>query len=150
MKNNQLNRVLNLVRHTGDRVVVVDESSNDVLVVMNLSDYESLLKPEPAAMDYTENDFFSDPLESQTLQFDDELVSGPRSVPKNSSKNNIQTTSPRGNIMKRDVNNYKEERNNDEEWFYKGFKNSPHPEETLEDVPEEEEERFYLEPVDES
>ena len=43
MKSSQIERVMNLVRRTGDRCVVMDGASDDVLVMMQLNDYEKLL-----------------------------------------------------------------------------------------------------------
>lgn len=43
MKNSQLNRVLQLVRHTGDRMVVLDPETDDVVVMMRLPEYENLI-----------------------------------------------------------------------------------------------------------
>lgn len=42
MNSKQLNRLLNLVRETNDRLVVADNESDDVFVLMNLDEYESL------------------------------------------------------------------------------------------------------------
>ncbi|MFA5127747.1 MAG: hypothetical protein WC457_01955 [Patescibacteria group bacterium] len=42
MNSKQLNRLLNLVRETGDRLVVADNESDDVFVLMNLDEYENL------------------------------------------------------------------------------------------------------------
>src|SRR3989344_704875 len=44
MNNNQLDRVLRLVKKTGDKVVVVDRESDTVVVLMDLDDYEFLLE----------------------------------------------------------------------------------------------------------
>jgi len=43
MKNNQLNRVINLVRRTGDRVVVMDAETDEVLVLLRLKEYEEII-----------------------------------------------------------------------------------------------------------
>lgn len=43
MKSSQLNRVLKLVRRTGDRFVIMDNSSDEVFVLMNLREYEKNL-----------------------------------------------------------------------------------------------------------
>jgi hypothetical protein len=42
MNSKQLNRLLNLVRETSDRLVVADNESDDVFVLMNLDEYENL------------------------------------------------------------------------------------------------------------
>lgn len=41
----QLRRILNLVRKTGDRMVVTDANGEDVYVVMGLDQYEELVSP---------------------------------------------------------------------------------------------------------
>ncbi len=42
----QLRRILNLVRKTGDRMVVTDGNGEDVYVVMGLEQYENLVIPQ--------------------------------------------------------------------------------------------------------
>lgn len=42
----QLRRILNLVRKTGDRMVVTDTNGDDVYVVMGLEQYENLVIPK--------------------------------------------------------------------------------------------------------
>ena len=42
----QLRRILNLVRKTGDRMVVTDANGDDVYVVMGLEQYENLVIPK--------------------------------------------------------------------------------------------------------
>lgn len=43
MKSAQLNRVLKLVRRTGDHFVIMDNASDEVFVLMNLREYEKKL-----------------------------------------------------------------------------------------------------------
>lgn len=43
MKNSQLNRVLQLVRHTGDRIVIMDPETDEVIVMMRLPEYEEMI-----------------------------------------------------------------------------------------------------------
>ncbi len=45
MKSSQLNRVLGLVKKTGDRLVVMDAQTDEVVVIMRLEEYENLLGP---------------------------------------------------------------------------------------------------------
>ena len=42
MNSKQLNRLLNLVRETGDRLVITDSASDEVFAVMSLDEYENL------------------------------------------------------------------------------------------------------------
>ncbi len=43
MKNSQLNRVIELVKKTNDRLVIMDQTSDDVLVLLPLSEYEKMI-----------------------------------------------------------------------------------------------------------
>lgn len=43
MKQNQLDRIIKLVRRTGDRFVIMDKETEEVMVMVNLSEYENLL-----------------------------------------------------------------------------------------------------------
>lgn len=43
MKNSQLDRVMKLVRRTGDRFVILDKETDEVVAMMNLDEYERLL-----------------------------------------------------------------------------------------------------------
>ncbi|MDO8626220.1 MAG: hypothetical protein Q7K39_02035 [Candidatus Magasanikbacteria bacterium] len=43
MNNSHLQKVLRLIRKTRDRVVVLDQESDDVLVILRLEDYEDLV-----------------------------------------------------------------------------------------------------------
>lgn len=53
----QLKRILNLVRKTGDTMIVTDPNGDDVYVVMNLDQYESLLElPNDSYLETLEND----------------------------------------------------------------------------------------------
>ena len=44
MNNSQLNRVINLIKKTGDRCVVLDKGSEHAMVMMNLDEYEEILE----------------------------------------------------------------------------------------------------------
>lgn len=43
MKQNQLDRIIRLVKRTGDRFVILDRATDEAVVVMNLDEYEDLL-----------------------------------------------------------------------------------------------------------
>lgn len=58
----QLKRILNLVRKTGDTMIVTDPNGEDVYVVMNLDQYESLLNSH-SPISFAEDDL---------VNFDDE------------------------------------------------------------------------------
>ncbi|TAL51114.1 hypothetical protein EPN81_00755 [Patescibacteria group bacterium] len=55
---NHLKRVLDLVRRTGDTMVVVDKDSNDSFVVMDLDRYEMLLDAQEGFEDDVEESDF--------------------------------------------------------------------------------------------
>ncbi len=57
MKPTQLDRVIKLVRRTGDRVLVMDRDSDEVMAIMNLDDYEKLLNGRENVEEMTETDF---------------------------------------------------------------------------------------------
>ncbi len=42
MKNSQLNRVLSLIKTTNDRVVIMDQATDDVVVLLTLTEYEKI------------------------------------------------------------------------------------------------------------
>ncbi|MDO8499957.1 MAG: hypothetical protein Q7S66_04890 [bacterium] len=46
MKSTQIERVLNLVRRTGDRLVIMDNQSDEIFTIMRLGDYEDLLNTD--------------------------------------------------------------------------------------------------------
>jgi hypothetical protein len=50
MQNSQLNRVLSLVRRTGDRMIIMDNESDSVMVLMGLDAYEKMLGTGPDSL----------------------------------------------------------------------------------------------------
>lgn len=52
----QFRRILNLVRHTGDTMVVTDTNGEDVYVIMDIDQYELLLNMEENGLDADLND----------------------------------------------------------------------------------------------
>ena len=50
MQNSQLNRVLSLVRRTGDRMIIMDNESDSVMVLMDLDAYEKMLGTDPESL----------------------------------------------------------------------------------------------------
>ena len=47
MQNPQLNRVIKLVRRTGDRTIIMDNESDTPLMLMDLGAYEKMLDAQP-------------------------------------------------------------------------------------------------------
>src|SRR3989338_9706162 len=56
MKSSQLNQVLRLIRGTGDRAMIMDPAGEEVVVLMNLNDYEALLDQTDDSLAYAEPD----------------------------------------------------------------------------------------------
>ena len=52
--NNQLQKAINIVLRTGDRLVVVNENSDESYVIMNLDEYEKLTRKEKKTSNLTE------------------------------------------------------------------------------------------------
>ena len=48
MQNSQLNRVINLVKRTGEKTVIMDNESDAVMMLMDLGAYEKMLDHTPA------------------------------------------------------------------------------------------------------
>jgi PHD/YefM family antitoxin component YafN of YafNO toxin-antitoxin module len=158
MMENHLKRVLNLIKKTGDTMVVVDKEGEDSFVVMDLDQYEMLLDSQ---MEYEDNvgdaieDFreSEDPQDSQT--------------PPNASDSNIwdvmQEAGEEGETW--DIDQLSEEEYKDLEKQYELFANK-HVEEVIQETQnpiekketqkneqvkkddEYGEEQFYLEPIE--
>lgn len=56
MQNNQLNRLLQLINRTGDRLVVLDKDTDATVVMMEIDEYEKLLNGGPRLEDMSESD----------------------------------------------------------------------------------------------
>ena len=50
MQNSQLNRVINLIKRTGDKTVIMDNESDSALMLMDLGAYEKMLD-QPRGVD---------------------------------------------------------------------------------------------------
>lgn len=59
MKQNQLDRIIKLVRRTGDRFVIMDKDTEETMVLMNLNEYESLLNDTSCLEDLEEEDMLN-------------------------------------------------------------------------------------------
>jgi hypothetical protein len=139
MNNIQLQRTLRLLRRTGDRGIVLDTESDEVFVLMDADAYEKMLpetvglnpeKDGESGLDDYELDDLLEIAEKQKTGIENEK----------SEENKIKTTlTPVAPDKKLNFS---------EDWAAK--KNPILSEESLSDVPheEEEEEKFYLEPVE--
>lgn len=135
MKRTQLNQIINIVRHTGDRVVIMDAESDEIMVLMPFKEYKTLLNS-------SDSDFFSSSF------FEDDIGALPSFEQKKYSNNSK-------NISKKvSLNNLSQKKETlpeidfeEPSWFQE--KNNFLSEESLSDISEEdEEEKFYLEPVE--
>lgn len=139
MNNNQLNRVMRLVRRTGDRCVVLNNESDEAVVVLNLDEYERMLDYDENMCSCCENDcdeniegVEDDALIGQNDDFD---------VPEEVPEFQLEEVKKVDHIMEEIVADLPAIEP-------KNFANVGQ-EESLEGVPTEEADRFYLEPVDE-
>jgi len=69
---NHLNRVLNLVRKTGDTMIVVDKDTDDAFVVMDLDQYELMLDTRIGYEDEWQDEDFN-----ENIRNDSEVVVQP-------------------------------------------------------------------------
>ena len=122
MDNCQLNRVMNLIRRTGDRCVVLDNENSDAMVVMDLDEYERMLDDDERPCSCC--------VEDKDLEEEDDLMADhePEEV---SAEEKIDDFSSKVRDLHEEI-----------------FANIG-TEVKLGEVPVAEEERFYLEPIDE-
>ncbi len=59
MKQNQLDRIIRLVKRTGDRFVILDRATDEAMVVMNLNEYEDLLNTTAEVENLAEEEMLS-------------------------------------------------------------------------------------------
>lgn len=59
MKQNQLDRIIRLVKRTGDRFVVLDRATDEAMVIMNLNEYEDLLNTTTEVSNLAEEEMLS-------------------------------------------------------------------------------------------
>jgi len=159
MNNNQLDRVLRLVKKTGDKVVVVDRESDAVVVLMDLDDYEFLLEESFA------NDGFT-PDEDSEASLDwaaDDLPEEENKDVKSDVNEPVILSTPLKTLEEElPLDAFEKEATQFEEGDQVNFvsestegeqaaqisKISLDKEEKIDDIPDDgEEERFYLEPV---
>ena len=59
MKQKQLDRIIRLVKRTGDRFVILDRDTDEAMVVMNLNEYEDLLNTTTEVENLAEEEMLS-------------------------------------------------------------------------------------------
>lgn len=57
--NNPLNKIINLAKRTGDRVIVTDTEGSEAFVVMNLDEYEKMIGAKDEIRDLSEDELLS-------------------------------------------------------------------------------------------
>lgn len=120
MHDHQLNRVLKLVKRTGDKLVILDQENDEASVLMGLGDYEELLSGGEPLEDLNEREMLD--------------------------------------RVNRDLGNWRAYHEFDDEKEVMDMENDEVTPEVIEKAPqeesladvtaEEEEEKFYLEPVE--
>lgn len=148
MKNDQLQRVLRLLRRTGDRGIVLDAETSEVFVLMDADGYEELLDdaeivdlpplaPADGAVSEDEDDGEGDFVLDDLIDLQEAAVVTDQPV---------KTEQPVARSVKPDL-----EKLSFENAWPKTPERAVLKEESLTDVPEDEpgeEEKFYLEPVE--
>lgn len=178
MNSNQLKRLLNLIKKTGDRLVVADKESDDIFVLMNLEDYEDLsdVTDENFSRDFKDRPELAE--HSPAVLTDEEMVDEINSdiadwsdSQKNlAAERTLEDFGVTGAAEKKEdaVDAALEIKDkapikgaqsmpslndvlSDDKYRKREFNDAPRKgwvdEEDLSDVPAEEEEKFYLEPV---
>lgn len=56
MNKEQLNRIINLIKKTGDKLVVLDQTTEASFILMDLKDYEKLILAKSEVKDLTEDE----------------------------------------------------------------------------------------------
>ncbi len=161
MTNNQLQRVIRLIKKTGDKAVVLDPASDEVLVLMSLDKYEDLAcEADWCGPDHPKTN------DRESFEFDnDSFDNNPF------TEDNLQTSPPLSSANE-DFSGFEPEFSADEateretlptiastvdasqktalQFSPNWAENNATPaEENLADIPhEEEEEKFYLEPIE--
>jgi hypothetical protein len=152
MKNNQLDRLMNLIHKTGDRMVVLDRETDEVVVMMSLDEYENLrdMPNNSGGEDFfvpsSGDDFFSKLSdeekdkdvknnENDKIFEDDSMSRVDEPIFAAPARIKAPETKPASFDLADD-------------WSLNNNNAKTSPEESLADVPAEEEEKFYLEPVD--
>ncbi len=151
MKASQLNRILSLIRKSSEKLLVADSESDDVFVLMKLNDYEDLLSN---ATDSSENE--SDYNEEGANHADfNEMISNFESSnytfpgTKNAENSMFSRGKSVESSMPSNFSDASQKLNFEEdmEWLRGENTRESEAEEDLNDL-EEEEEKFYLEPVE--
>lgn len=182
MKQNQLDRIIKLVRRTGDRFVIMDKETEETMVLMNLNEYESLLNDTSSLEDLGEEDMLNK-LNHDISRWQTQKTRQPMSVWEDERKDSLPTVQIEEILPEvHEVEGLDEmEEIEEDEFEDEGLVSNHEPliestnilesvvekalepttipleigqveqtfgEETLSGLPEDEEEKFYLEPIE--
>ena len=182
MKQNQLDRIIKLVRRTGDRFVIMDKETEETMVLMNLNEYESLLNDTSSLEDLEEEDMLNK-LNHDISRWQTQKTRQPMPVWEDDRKESLPTVQIEEILPEiQEVEDLEEiDEIEDDELEDEGFVSKNEPalesmavlepivekllepttiplevgqveqtfgEETLSGLPEDEEEKFYLEPIE--
>ncbi len=134
MKQNQLDRIIKLVRRTGDRFVIMDKETDETMVLMNLNEYESLLNDTSCLENLEEEDMLNK-LNHDISRWQDQKKRQPIPGWEDNTKKEVEKISEP--VL--ETTNIPLEVGQVEQTF---------GEENLSGLPEDEEEKFYLEPIE--
>lgn len=154
MKQKQLDRIIRLVKRTGDRFVILDRDTDEAMVVMNLDEYEDLLNTTTEVENLAEEEMLS--------RLNSDINRWQEQNEKRATLPQIQYDEPE------EIDEVEEEEQENEPEFEKlpeikdlaevsqeieietseVAPNANFAEEDLSDLPEGEEEKFYLEPIE--
>ncbi|MFA6547556.1 MAG: hypothetical protein WCT11_01270 [Candidatus Magasanikbacteria bacterium] len=146
MQNNQLDRIIRLVRRTGDRFVIMDKETDETMVMMNLDEYENLLNDTSSFEELEEEDMLnklnhdiSRWQEQKSRQPVPEVVDEIEDVEDSELEEVEKPLEPTEPLEPLEPSNIPLETGQVEQVF---------GEESLSGLPEGEEEKFYLEPIE--
>ncbi|MDD4476726.1 MAG: hypothetical protein PHY40_01045 [Patescibacteria group bacterium] len=152
MTDPQLNKILKLIRRTGDRCAILDKDTDSAFMMMSIGEYEKLLDEKETIRDLNEEEMLNKinrdisvwrsehekKEEAKSFEIKDEHI-----------KKNEEDGENFENFGDVDINDFKKDLIEEEKEIEK-----IQPEETEEsladipsDAPDEEEDRYYLEPV---
>ncbi|HSR88814.1 MAG TPA: hypothetical protein VLK22_00235 [Candidatus Udaeobacter sp.] len=151
MQNSQLNRIIKLIKRTGEKTVIMDNESDAVMMLMDLGVYEKMLDRSQGVEKLTEEELLekinrdvaiwrASNNDKNEIDLEDEIVEKPQSVkPLTSSETFVEKnksenqTAPQDNTIT--INKYPNI-------------NAEQEHSAADIIAEEEEEKFYLEPVE--
>lgn len=154
MKNSQLNRVVRLISKTRDKAIVLDQETEEVVVMLPLESYEDMVGIEnelPELPPFGPEESFTDSISLRDLadNLDDEKVDFDVDGPDFTDEHPIEPAEYEESDSKKHFSIPEKRLNFAENWDQSTNTSTLESEESLSDLPHEaEEEKFYLEPVE--